>query len=149
MNSMNRRWFSNRILDKESSEKFQKKCDEEMKVYPPISEDSALGMLNNVISGRICNAYNLRGRNLNLDADKNSASIAFLIAKKDLEIKRGMYIIVSALEDIDLETGYIYRDGVTCTILASSDFAFEYDIPILGELDKIEYAEKDFGHAEF
>ncbi len=126
---------------------FENICAFEVHVYPPLSEDTALGALNNVISGRICNAYNFRGKNINLDSNKMSHAAAMMVAKKDLQYRTGLYVIVSAKEEYDHHQRCILRTGVECTIVASDDFALEYDLPILCELAEIEYEEEGFGRA--
>lgn len=107
--------------------------------FPAITEDTAPGVLNNVIAGRICNAFDLNGENFNVDADFNSFSTALNIAKQKLQEKEGVIILVYCEEELNKEKAKIERKNVGCLLLSTLDLAKKNDYPIYKIIEKINY----------
>lgn len=106
--------------------------------HPPISGASGPGILNNVIAGRVANVFDLQGPTFHVDADLGSQGAALAIAQRRLLAEDGMAIILSADETYVAEKARIDRHGVTCTFLASTAFALEYNLPIADEIARVE-----------
>ena len=95
-----------------------------------ITEDSLHGFLNNVIAGRICNVFDFRGVNFNIDSDLAGSAAAMRMARTMLTHSHGMVIVVSAAERVKGDETKVERDAMTCSIFASAAYALEHDLPI-------------------
>ena len=106
--------------------------------HPPISAASGPGILNNVIAGRVANAFDLQGPTFHVDADLASHAAAMSIAYRRLVAEDGLAIILSADETYVADRARIDRHGVACTFVASTAFALRYNLPISEELASVE-----------
>ncbi len=103
--------------------------------YQNVSEESGPGILNNVIAGRISNAFHFRGRNMNIDCDQGSIPAALFVAHSTIENNPNAVVIVLGLhEDIDDIQLKVHRLAVTAYLLTSKDFARKHMLPIESEL---------------
>ncbi len=113
--------------------------------YPPVTEDTGPGILNNVIAGRIANVFDLQGSNFNVEAELNSLACALRIAAIRLSHQNGMVIVVGSHDQLNEQTLLIDRPEVSCYFLASLDFARQYNLPIRSRLTSVEYVHHDIG----
>jgi acyl transferase domain-containing protein len=92
--------------------------------YDPLSEDSGPGILNNVIAGRVCNAFNLKGPNYNIDHDQASISCALSVIQTEIDLGLDqLTILIGVHEKVEPESYKIRRSAVSCYLLSSLDFA--------------------------
>lgn len=99
--------------------------------YAPINEDAATGVLNNVIAGRICNAFDLHGKSYNVDMDIASGPAAMNAVLRDLKIDpRQVFLLVSVTEEMKEGALKPERKRVTTRILTSQLFAREMELPL-------------------
>lgn len=88
--------------------------------YDPVTEDSGPGILNNVIAGRVCNAFNFKGRNLNIDCDQASIAATFDMVQTELSFESdSLYIVIGVEESVSVEARRIRRQSVTAYLLTS------------------------------
>lgn len=141
--------FSYRIITAEFEKVFDP-SDENMKKmfakykdrFPEVTEDTGPGILNNVIAGRICNTFDFKGKNFNVDADFNSFASALKLAKRELQKNDGIVILVFCREKLDTERKYILRkDEVSCLLLTTLRRAKEESYPIQKLIQSIRYDE--------
>lgn len=92
--------------------------------FIPATEESGPGVLNNVIAGRVCNAFHFRGKNLNIDCDIASTSAALEVACQDiLAGKEGLYLVVGIEEEVDKSEYCLKRKNVKAYALSSTQYA--------------------------
>ncbi len=108
--------------------------------FPKITEDTSSGILNNVISGKICNTFDFKGKNFNIDSDFNSASIAMDVIQRELR-KEESAVVILVFFDEKLNEKYmrIERGDATCLIFSTLNYALEKNFPIRETLKKINY----------
>jgi len=99
------------------------------------TEDTGPGVLNNVIAGRVCNIFDFKGKNFNVDADFNSFSAALNIASRELQEKEGIIVLLDCEEELNKKNLIIERTRINCSILTTLAFAREKNYPI-GEVVK-------------
>lgn len=103
--------------------------------FQNVSEESGPGILNNVIAGRVSNAFHFRGRNMNIDCEESSISAALLVAQSTIENNSDAIVIVIGIhEKIDEFELKVHRSGVTAYLVASKNFAQQQMLPIESEL---------------
>ncbi len=110
--------------------------------FPIVTEDTGHGVLNNVVAGRVCNAFDLKGKNFNVDANWVSSPAALGIAVREIKAHGGMIIVVSCDEKLNETKTSIAWKGVSCMILAPLSLAKENKYPIESLIDDISYAER-------
>ena len=98
-------------------------------LYPHPNEDTAPGILNNIISGRVANYFDLKGKNFNIDAGENSYEAALKTSVQELNSKESDLVILLWNED----------EKFHCQILSEYHFALEKRIPLLKEVKSINY----------
>lgn len=92
--------------------------------YIPATEESGPGILNNVIAGRVCNAFNFRGKNLNIDCDEASESAALELIIQEIQAgKEGLFILIGVEEVVEAENYKVTRKSVSASAYCSVDFA--------------------------
>ncbi|MFN8371049.1 MAG: beta-ketoacyl synthase N-terminal-like domain-containing protein [Bacteriovoracaceae bacterium] len=107
---------------------------------PAIKEDSGHGILNNVIAGRICNGFDFKGRNFNIDSDLTSLPCAVNLIKRYLAMDpKQLFILVSNQEKVNKEQFKVESLGMRGLVLTSMDFALEHELPIISELTEVIY----------
>jgi acyl transferase domain-containing protein len=62
--------------------------------YPPITEDTSAGGLNNVIAGRVCNFFDFHGKSYHVDADDLSWPMAIEAAINELRDDADLVIVI-------------------------------------------------------
>lgn len=88
----------------------------------PFSEDSAAGVLNNVIAGRICNAFDFHGRSYNLEV-QNDPNLALKLVYDEIAFGRAPVIFFITLnEKVDENNFEIKRTSIRCQIFSSRSF---------------------------
>ena len=107
--------------------------EEVEKLYAPVNEDAATGILNNVIAGRVSNAFDLFGKSYNIDKDVASVPVTMEIVKNELRINPEQVFIVVAIEETLSADGFrTDRHAVTTRIVTSSLFASQNELNPLG-----------------
>ncbi len=107
--------------------------------FPKVTEDTGPGVLNNVIAGRICNVFDFKGKNFNVDSDFNSFPAALSIATRELREKEGIIILLYCEEKLNKEKIIIKRKKINCLILSTLNLAKEKNYPIQEIIKKIDY----------
>ncbi|MCR4330570.1 MAG: hypothetical protein NUV49_01680 [Patescibacteria group bacterium] len=107
--------------------------------FPKVTEDTGPGILNNVISGRICNAFDFKGKNFNIDADLNSFPAALNIAVRELRSKGGVAVLVFCEEELDKKKMRVQRKKVSCLLLSTLGLAKKENYPIRELIKRIGY----------
>lgn len=108
--------------------------------FPIVTEDTGPGILNNVISGKICNTFDFKGKNFNIDADMNSFPVALTIARRELKRrKNSLVVLVFFDEKLDKGIMRVEKGKASCILLSTLDYALEKDYPILEKLKSIKY----------
>lgn len=103
--------------------------------YAPINEDSATGILNNVIAGRICNLFDLYGRSYNIDKDTASVPVALAAIQNELNTDPDqIFIFVGVEEAKEASSCKTTRKKVTTRILTSESFAKQHELIARSEL---------------
>lgn len=90
----------------------------------PFSEDSAAGVLNNVIAGRVCNAFDFHGKSFNIESAEGSDELLYKLAH--LEIEKGatpLIFLIKIFEEKNSPSFEIRRDRIRCEILCSASYA--------------------------
>lgn len=94
--------------------------------FIPATEESGPGVLNNVIAGRVCNAFNFRGKNLNIDCDIASIEAAVEVICEDIRAgKDGLFILVGIVEEVDVTNYKMIRSRIIASAFSSLEFAKE------------------------
>lgn len=94
--------------------------------YTPATEESGPGVLNNVIAGRVCNAFNFRGKNLNIDCDIASIPAAIEVICEDIKAgKDGLFLLVGVEESVNESAYKIDRQKVIVGAFSSVRYAKE------------------------
>jgi len=107
--------------------------------FPEVTEDTGPGILNNVISGRICNIFDFKGKNFNVDADLNSFPAALNIVARELRSKGGVAVLVFCEEVLDKKKIRVQRKKVSCLLLSTLGLAKKENYPIHELIKKIDY----------
>lgn len=107
--------------------------------FPEITEDTGSGVLNNVIAGRICNSFDLKGENFNVDCDFNSFPVALNIAAGKLQEKGGIIILVYCEEELNKDEIRLERKKINCMLLSTLGLAKKNDYPIREIIERINY----------
>ena len=104
-------------------------CKNEDELYPKPNEDTAPGILNNVISGRVANYFDIKGKNYNIDAGDDSFPCALKAASG--ELNSGESDLVFLL--------WNDKKNFNCAILGEMNFCMENNLPMPREINKIEF----------
>jgi len=105
------------------------------------SEDTGHGVLNNIIAGRICNVFDFKGKNFNIDSDFNSFPAALNIVSRELNMQEGIIILIYVDEKLNKKEAWIEREKVSCLLLSTASFAQKMDLPIRKIIKAISYHE--------
>lgn len=106
--------------------------------YTPCGEDHAPGLLNNVIAGRVCHAFDFKGRSYNIERGFASADYALMMAKNELSLKRCKFVFVIYAAEVAEETEtdlLVRRNGVGCKILATEEVCMDFMLTPVSELE--------------
>lgn len=107
--------------------------------FPDTTEDTGPGILNNVIAGRICNAFDFRGISFNLDSDLASLAGAIGCGMMELQSSDGVMVLAVIDEEIDSVKYEIVRKGMHILIISNLEYAQKHELPIKYELGEVEY----------
>jgi acyl transferase domain-containing protein len=107
--------------------------------FSEITEDTGPGVLNNVIAGRICNMFDFKGENFNVDCDFNSFPVALNIAVEKLQEKGSMIVLIYCEEELNKNEAYVERKKINCLILSTLSLAKKNNYPICEIIEKINY----------
>lgn len=97
---------------------------------PEVTEDTGPGILNNVIAGRVAQAFNLRGPSFNLDADFASFPVAL---RRGARLVNGGFqcaLVLRAHEQLAPDGHAVVRDGVTCHLVTTRAEALRQGLPL-------------------
>ncbi|OGO90195.1 MAG: hypothetical protein A3F10_06520 [Coxiella sp. RIFCSPHIGHO2_12_FULL_42_15] len=135
-------------FSKEDIEKISNKISEQ---YTPWTENTFPGLLSNVVAGRVCNRFNMRGTNCTVDAACAGSLAAISMAVDELQLGRSNLCItggVDLLNDI-LMVMCFTRTGALSFSGECRPFSDKADGTMLGEaiclymMKRLEDAEKD------
>jgi len=113
--------------------------------YARVTEDIGPGILNNVIAAKVCNTFDFKGKNLNIDADFLSLPVALDFAKAEILTRQANIVLVlNSQEQLKHDTGFVERQGFKAYLLSSTDYAQEQALPVKQQLQTIDYQEKAF-----
>lgn len=104
---------------------------------PAIGEDFSTGVLNNVIAGRICHAFNFQGASYNIESGLDSEQTAERILFEKL--RRGdaqLGILVSIQEHLQETSSPVVRTGARAKILARTELAQKLFLRPLERLER-------------
>jgi len=90
----------------------------------PVTEDSAPGILPNIIASRICSAFDLRGHAFVIDAACASGLAAVACGIQQLRLGDADAVVCGAADMLDAEEGRIYFSGIGAL---SPDGSFPFD----------------------
>ncbi|MEZ4749593.1 MAG: beta-ketoacyl synthase N-terminal-like domain-containing protein [Bdellovibrionota bacterium] len=111
--------------------------------FAAVTEDTGPGTLNNVIAGRVCNVFDVTGKNFNVDADTNSLGMALIAANLELQSRRSeMLLLLYAEEHYDESIPEFERRGVTCLLLALESTARRQNRNIQYLLKNLHYSDQ-------
>lgn len=127
-----------RLPDKvPSALEIKKMINEKIKCYSELTEDSLPGALNNLISGKVTKAFDLRGPNFNLNDERASLGSAIESACSIIRNTGGAYVVTSVIEELSADGSKINRDAVAVYFISDLDFALKHNLPIKKEIGKI------------
>ncbi len=110
-----------------------------IKTYSKITEDTGAGILNNVIAGRICNYFDLKGKNFNVDADSNTILAAMNIAVQEIKLNNSLVLLFCSDDELNRKDKCIDRKKTYCLLLASQDYAKDNELEIKRIIKNISY----------
>ncbi len=99
---------------------------------PEVTEDTGPGILNNVIAGRVAQAFNLRGPSFNLDADFASFPVALRRAAQLVNGGFQCALVLGAHEQLAPDGHAVAREGVTCHLITTRAEALRLGLPLRG-----------------
>lgn len=92
--------------------------------YAPVNEDAATGILNNVIAGRVSNAFDLFGKTYNIDKDVASIAVTLEAVKNELHLNpEQIFIVIGVEETLSADGHRTDRHAVTTRIITSKRYA--------------------------
>lgn len=97
--------------------------------FQSCSEDHAPGLLNNVIAGRVCQAYNLKGRSYNIEAGMSSKNYGLFLADLELQLSRAPFVFLIYINEDhspDHPQSPIRRNTIGCSILTNKQNCRDY-----------------------
>lgn len=107
--------------------------------FPKITEDTAHGILNNVVPGKICNVFDFRGKNFNIDSDFASFPCSLKIISNFLNLENELFFLIFAEEKFDELDYRLVRPKLYCALITNKKFANKYNLPIKYNLKDINF----------
>jgi len=108
--------------------------------FPKLTEDSGAGILSNVIASRVCNVFDFKGANYNIDSDYNSLACGLRSAVDQIQQDESeIVIVIGSDEKLDDSKLFHIRKGLYCFILTSRNFANKHHMNPKIKLEKIEF----------
>lgn len=104
------------------------------------TEDTGHGVLNNVTAGRICNTFDFKGKNFNVDSDFNSFPSALNIAVRELREKKGVIVLLRCEEKLNKKEIRIKRGKIDCFIISTLSLAKEKNYPVQEIIKEIDFS---------
>lgn len=103
--------------------------------YAPLNEDAATGILNNVIAGRVCNAFDLHGKSYNIDKDIGSIRTAMATVYHELQTDpQQLFLVIGVEECMRDKQLFPERTTVSAWAVTSESFARQYELILREEL---------------
>lgn len=106
--------------------------------YQPCTEDHAPGLLNNVIAGRVCHAFNFRGRSYNIDAGLNSADYGLFLADLEIKLRRAPLVVLVQITE-SYEPGHstmpVRRHAVSAKLITDINFCRKFFVKPIKKID--------------
>ncbi|MBT7608722.1 MAG: hypothetical protein HN576_03130 [Bacteriovoracaceae bacterium] len=110
--------------------------------FDKITEDTAHGVLNNVIAGRVCNFFNFTGLSLNIDSDLNSTAVAIDYSRHALSNNElDIIFIITADSKYNSKKNKIENSTFYANILCLPSFAQSHGLKITDVLEGIIYGD--------
>jgi len=108
-------------------------------VYPPVTEDTGPGMLNNVIAGRVAHYFDFRGLSCNVDYDEASSMAALSLAKTHLSMHGGMIVVIGSNDVFDMKLLNFNPGRVDVYVICTMSFARQHRLHILSTLAEVSF----------
>ena len=106
--------------------------------FIPFNKDSVVGTLNNVIAGRVCNAFDFRGKSFNIEARNKVNDLALRLAMLELSSKHApLVFLITGDEEIDHKEFRVRRKKIKCQILCNHSYAEKNFVKPKGVLNLI------------
>jgi acyl transferase domain-containing protein len=102
--------------------------------YPPATEDTGIGMLNNVIAGRVANYFNFRGLSCNVDYDEASEAAALAVAKTHLQDHGGLMVVIGSNDMFHSQFMCFIPCKVNVFLISTLSFAEEHGMAVISVL---------------
>jgi hypothetical protein len=109
--------------------------------YPPVTEDTGPGMLNNVIAGRVAHYFDFRGISCNVDYDEASSMAALALAKTYLSVHGGMVVVVGSNDLFDMNLLKFSPGRVDVYLVSTLSFARQHRLPVISVLREVTFSD--------
>lgn len=118
--------------------KLRRFVKEEIEIrYPTINEDAATGILNNVIAGRVSNAFDLHGKSYNIDKDLGSVESAREVIFNELQFDpEQVFLLIGVQEELHENGLRPKRKSVFTELITTESFAFQCELNFAKELQR-------------
>ncbi|MGE3771036.1 MAG: beta-ketoacyl synthase N-terminal-like domain-containing protein [Bdellovibrionales bacterium] len=103
-----------------------------------MNDQSMLGTLNSLIASRVTKAFDLRGMNMNVDADFASGLVALDVARSALRVSSGAALVFDTVKKLEQPDCNLRGVAMRCMLVASLPYALEYNLPILSTVQPLE-----------
>lgn len=95
-----------------------------------MNDTSILGGHCSLIASRVTKAFDFRGVNFNVDADYASGLVAIECARSILRAYGGAALVFDIIKEADKDECYLVGKAMKVSLLASADYARQYNLPI-------------------
>ncbi|MGV8124702.1 MAG: beta-ketoacyl synthase N-terminal-like domain-containing protein [Candidatus Xenobiia bacterium LiM19] len=109
--------------------------------YPPVTEDTGPGMLNNVIAGRVAHYFDFRGISCNVDYDEASSMAALALAKTYLSVHGGMIVVIGSNDLFDMKLLKFSPGRVDVYLVSTLSFARQHRLPVISVLREVTFSD--------
>jgi len=110
-------------------------------IYPPVTEDTGPGMLNNVIAGRVAHYFDFRGISCNVDYDEASSMAALAMAKTYLSVHEGMIVVIGSNDLFDMKLLKFSPGRVDVYLVSTLSFARQHRLPVISVLREVTFSD--------
>jgi acyl transferase domain-containing protein len=104
-----------------------------------LNEQSAIGSINSLIASRVSKAFDFRGLNFTIDGDGSAGIKALEMARTVLTKGSGAAIVLDSMKNFDEKFSFLRTFGMKCYLVATEDFAQEFNLPILAEINPLTF----------
>lgn len=105
----------------------------------PITEDSFMWALNNLIAGRITKDFDLKGPNFNVACERASLGLTISYARSLLQASSGAYFILGVEEELEVDSFSLRRPKMKAVLVSDLEFALEANLPVLSKIGAIRH----------